>query len=57
MHRVYEYTSGLTSTPKAELFCSCKRRKSIDQNRVKICKLQSQNFKFLGQTIGCPINY
>ena len=28
-----------TSTPKAELFCSCKRRKFIGQNTVKICKL------------------
>jgi len=26
---VHEYTSGLTSTPKAELFCSCKRRKFV----------------------------
>jgi len=30
-----EYTSGLTSTPKAELFCSCKRRKFIGQNKAK----------------------
>ena len=51
-----KYASGLTSTPKAELFCSCKRRKFIGQNKVKICKLQSQNFKFLGKKIGCPIH-
>jgi len=37
--RVHEYASGLTSTPKAELFCSCKHRKFILQNKVKICKL------------------
>jgi len=37
--RVHEYTSGLTSTSKAELFCSCKRRKFIAQNKVKTCKL------------------
>jgi len=41
---VHEYAFGLTSTPKAELFCSSKRRKFIGQNKVKICKLQSQNF-------------
>jgi len=52
-HRVHEYASGLTSTPKAELFCSCKRRKFRGQNKVKIDKLLSQNFKFLGQKIGC----
>jgi len=51
---VYECAFGLTSTPKAELFCSCKRRKFVDQNKVKIWKLWSQNFKFLGQKIGCP---
>jgi len=39
MLRVHEYTSGLTSTPKAELFCSCKCRKFIGQNKVKICEL------------------
>jgi len=33
---VLEYASGLTSTPKAELFCSYKRRKLIGQNKVKI---------------------
>ena len=37
--RVHEYASGLTSTPKAELFCSWKRRQFIGQNKVKICKL------------------
>jgi len=51
---VHECTSGLTSTPKAELFCSYKRWKFIGQNKVKICKLESQNLKFLGQKIGCP---
>jgi len=25
-HSVHVYAFGLTSTPKAELFCSCKRR-------------------------------
>jgi len=38
-HRVHEFVSGLTSTPKAEIFCSSKRRKFIGQNKVKICKL------------------
>jgi len=38
-HRVHEYVSGLTSTPKAEPFCSWKRIKYIGQNKVKICKL------------------
>ena len=38
-HIVRKYASGLTSTPKAELFYSCKRRKFIGQNKVKICKL------------------
>jgi len=36
---VHEYGSGLTATPKAELFCSCKRRKSIGQNKVKSFEL------------------
>jgi len=40
---VHECDSELTSTPKAELFCSCKRRKFI-----------GQNFKFLSQKLGCP---
>jgi len=35
----HEHTSGLSSTPKAKLFCSSKRRKFIGQNKVKICKL------------------
>jgi len=52
--RVCEHASGLTTTPKAELFCNCKRRKFTDQNKVKICKLDKQNFKFSGQRIGCP---
>jgi len=38
-HRVHQYVSGLTSIPKAELFCSCKRRKFIGQNKIRICKL------------------
>jgi len=51
---VREYASESTSTLKAELFRSCKRRKFIGQSKVKICKLWSQNFEFLGQKIGCP---
>jgi len=51
---VHEHASGLTSTPKDKLFCSCKLRKFIGQNKAKILKLQSQNFNFLGQKIGCP---
>jgi len=43
---MHHYVSQLTSTPKAELYCSCKRRKFIGQNKVKICKLQSQNLNF-----------
>jgi len=38
-HGVHEYASGLTSTSKVELFCSCKSRKFIGRNKVKICKL------------------
>jgi len=38
-HRVHEYVSGLTSTPEAELICSCKVRKCIGLNKVKISKL------------------
>jgi len=34
-----KYASGLTATPKAELFCRCKRRKSIWQNKVKSFEL------------------
>jgi len=26
----------------------------MGQNKLKSCKLQSTNFKFLGQKIGCP---
>ena len=36
---VHEYAAELTSIPKTELFCSCKRRWFIGQNKVKICKL------------------
>jgi len=35
---VYKYASGLTST-RAELFCNCKRRQFVGQNKVKIRKL------------------
>jgi len=38
-HRVHEYASGSTSTPKAELVCNCKRRKCIGQNNVNMFKL------------------
>jgi len=42
-HRVREYVSDLTSTPKAtpkaELFCTCKRKKFKGQNKVNILKL------------------
>ena len=34
---------------------NCKRRKLIGQNKVKICELQSQSFRFSSQKIGCPI--
>jgi len=51
---VHEHASGLTSTPKAELFCRCKRRKFIGQNKVKMFKFQSQSFTFSGQKIGSP---
>jgi len=54
---MHEYASGVTSTAKAELFCRCKHRKFIGQNKVKICKLWSQNFKILGEKIGCPNHY
>ena len=50
---MHEYASKLTSTPEAE-FCSCKSRKFVGQNKVKICNLYNQNFKFLVQKIGCP---
>jgi len=53
-HRVHEYLSELTSTPHAELFCTCKRRKFIDQHQVKMCTLSSQNYMFLVEKIGCP---
>jgi len=48
---VHEYAYELTSPPTAELFCSCKRQKFIGQNKAKICKLRSQNFKLLGQKL------
>ena len=35
-HRVHEYASGSTSTPKAQFICNCKRRKCIGQDKVKI---------------------
>jgi len=31
-----------------------KHRRLIGQNKVKVCKLWSQNFKYLGQKIVCP---
>jgi len=46
-YKVFEYASGLTSTPKAELFCSCNCRKFIGQNKVKILSFQVKR-------IGCP---
>jgi len=36
---VHEYACELNKKPKAELFCTCKRRKIISQNTVKICEL------------------
>jgi len=38
-YKVHEYVFQLTSTPKVELLGSCKLRKFIGQNKVKICKL------------------
>jgi len=35
----------------AGLFCSCKHIKFVSQNKVKICKLQSQNFKVFSQKL------
>ena len=45
---MHEYTSGSTSTPKAELFCSCKRRKFIGQEKSKFVnyKVKILSFKF-----------
>jgi len=37
-HGDHEHASGSTATPKAELFCSCKRRIFIGQNEDEICK-------------------
>jgi len=31
---MHEYASVLTLAPNAELFCNCKRRKFIGQNKV-----------------------
>jgi len=39
-YRVHEYASRLASKPRAELFCSCKRRKFVGQNEVKIVSFQ-----------------
>jgi len=48
---VHEYASELTATPKAELFCSCKRRKYIGQiksiflnYKVKILSFEVKNW-------------
>jgi len=44
-HRVHEYASGLTSTPKAELFCSCVTIKSKYVNyKVKILSFWVKNW-------------
>jgi len=43
-HEVHEYASGLTSTPMAELFCRCKRRKFIGQSKVKIVNYKILSF-------------
>ena len=43
---MHKCTSGLTSTPKAELFCCCKRWKFIGQNKVKICTTFVLSFSF-----------
>ena len=51
MHN-YADASGFISPPKAELFGSRKRWQFIGQNKVNICKSQSQNFKFLVKKIG-----
>jgi len=37
---VHEHASGLTATPKGVLFCSCKCRKFIRQNKVEILSFQ-----------------
>jgi len=44
--RVHKCTSGLTSTPKVELFYCCKRWKFIGQNKVKICTTFVLSFSF-----------
>jgi len=48
---VHGHTSGLTSTPKAELFCSCKRRKFIGQNTVKILNFKVKKLVALIMTL------
>ena len=45
-HRVHEYASGLTTTPKAELFCCCKPRKFIGQNKVKFANYKVKILSF-----------
>ena len=35
-----EFASEGTAAPKAEFFCSFKRRKLISQNQVKICEFK-----------------
>ena len=37
--RMHGHTSGLTWEPNTELFCSCKGRRFIGLNKVKVCKL------------------
>ena len=49
--RVHKYASRLTSTLQAELFCSCKRRKFIGQNKVKILSFQVKKLVALVITI------
>ena len=41
---MHEHASGLTATPKGVLFCSCKCRKFIGQNKVKILSFQVKEF-------------
>jgi len=50
---MHEYAFEFAKTLKAQWYCSCKRRKFVSQDTVKICKLQSHNFKISGQTISC----
>jgi len=53
-HRVQKYASGLPQRLRLNHFAVAKRRNFIGQNKVKICKLSSQNFKFSGKKFGCP---